>query len=414
MTVPRWVTAATGRVRATAETGRHLAAPVTTRLRAAWATLTPVGRAVLLVGAVAWVLAWQFSWREMSVVAGACLLLLAFAAVFMIGSTRLAVRMSVEPPRVTAGDPVTGEIEVTNTARTPLLPVLLELPVGAGGVGFDLPAMLPGSTHSELFVVPTEKRGVIPVGPVTTARGDALGLFRRDVTWSEVTEIFVHPRITPLEPLGAGIMRDLEGNTAEDISMSDLAFHALREYAPGDDLRHVHWRSSAKHGQLLVRQFLDTRRSHLNAIVDQRPDSYLSEDDYEVAISAAASLLVRAILDGYDATFLSGDHAMTRGTGKSALDACSRAEPGNLSLVSVAGRGARLAPDTSVVFLVTGPNTDFVTLQRSAAQFPVEVGKVGLRVDSTSRASLRSAGDLPLLTLGRLEELPSLLKWGIG
>jgi uncharacterized protein (DUF58 family) len=387
---------------------------VTSRLGAAWATVTPVGRAVLLVGLVAWVLAARLGWREMAVVAGACLLLLLLAAGFMIGSTRIAVRMSVEPPRVTAGDPVTGEIEVTNTARTPLLPVMLELPVGDGGVGFDLPAMLPGSTHSELFVVPTERRGVIGVGPVTTARGDALGLFRRDVTWTEVTEIFVHPRITPLEPLGAGIMRDLEGNTAENISMSDLAFHALREYAPGDDLRHVHWRSSAKHGQLLVRQFLDTRRSHLSAIVDQRPESYLSDDDYEVAISVAASLLVRAILDGYDATFLSGEHAMTRGSGKSALDACSRAVPGQESVVSVAGRGARLAPDTSVAFLVTGPNTDFVTLQRAAAQFPIEVGKVGLRVDSTSRASLRSAGDLPLLTLGRLEELPSLLKWGIG
>jgi uncharacterized protein (DUF58 family) len=273
--------------------------------------------------------------------------------------------------------------------------------------------MLPGSTHAELFVVPTERRGVITVGPVTTARGDALGLFRRDVTWSETTEIFVHPRITPLEPLGAGLMRDLEGNTAENISMSDLAFHALREYAPGDDLRHVHWRSSARHGQLLVRQFLDTRRSHLNAIVDQRLDAYLSEDDYETAISAAASLLVRAILDGYDATFLSGDHAMTRGTGKSALDACSRAEPGDASMIAVAGRGAGLAPDTSVVFLVTGPHTDFVTLQRAAAQFPIEVGKVGLRVDSSSRPSLRSAGDLPLLTLGRLEELPTLLKWGL-
>lgn len=386
--------------------------PAARVVRPAWATVTVTGRAVLAVGLVAWLLAWRLGWEEMAVVAGACLALLLIAMGFMLGATTLEVALTVEPPRVTVGEPVAGEVEVVNRARTPLLPVLLELPVGEGGVAFHLPTLLPGARHGELFVVPTERRGVIPVGPVTTARGDAVGLFRRDVTWSKSVEIFVHPRVTPLEPLGAGLMRDLEGKTAENISMSDLAFHALREYAPGDDLRHVHWRSSAKHGQLLVRQFLDTRRSHLNAIVDSRPEAYASETDYETAVSVAASLLVRAILDGYDATFLSGHHAMTRGTGRSALDACSRAEPEPESLITVAGRGARLAPDTSVVFLITGPNTDFLMLQRAAGQYPIEVTKIVVRVDASGSPSVRSAGDLPLLTLARLEDLPILMKWG--
>lgn len=410
---PAWVEPLRERGGAALTTASALVAPIGRRLRPAWATVTPIGKAVMAVGLVAWVLAWRLGWDEMAVLAALCLLLLGIAALFMLGSTNIAVTMSVEPPRVTVGEAVAGDIEVTNKARTPLLPVLLELPVGAGGVGFDLPALLPNARHSEIFVVPTERRGVIEVGPVTTARGDALGLFRRDVTWSEVTEIFVHPKVTPLEPLGAGLMRDLEGHAAENISMSDLAFHALREYVPGDDLRHVHWRSSAKHGQLLVRQFLDTRRSHLNTVVDAQLAMYSSEDDYELAISVAGSLLVRAILDGFDATFLSGDHAMTRGTGKAALDACSRAEPGPQSLVEVAAKGNRLAPDTSVVFLITGPETDFLTLQRAAAQFPIEVGKVAIRIDGGAAPALRSAGELPLLTLGRLADLPVLLKWGL-
>ena len=58
--------------------------------------------------------------------------------------------------------------------------------------------------------------------------------------------------------------------------MSDLAFHALREYQPGDDRRYIHWRSSAKAGRLLVRQFLDTRRSHVTVIVDPDPEQYRS------------------------------------------------------------------------------------------------------------------------------------------
>lgn len=395
------------------ETIRDLSRPVTKRIGLALSTVTPIGRTVFLLGLACWVLAWRFGWTEMAVLAGAATCLLALAALFMIGSTNIAVKMSVEPPRVSVGDPVSGEIEVTNKAKTPLLPVVLELPIGTAGVGFDLPAMLPGSTHSELFVVPTQRRGVVDVGPVTTARGDALGLFRRDVTWSDTHEIFVHPTITALEPLGSGIMRDLEGNTSETISVSDLAFHALREYVPGDDIRHVHWRSSAKHGQLLVRQFLDTRRSHLTAIVDQRLDSYQTEDEYELAISVAGSLLVRAILDGYDATFLSGEHAMTKVTGRAALDACARAVPGQENLISAAGRAARLAPETSIVFLLTGSKADFLAIQKAGAQFPIEVAKIVIRIDSSSRASMRAAGELPLLTLGALNELPTLLKWGI-
>ena len=65
-----------------------------------------------------------------------------------------------------------------------------------------------------------------------------------------------------------GVIRDQEGTPSDEISMSDLAFHALREYVPGDELRHVHWRSSAKANKLQIRQYHDTRRSHLTVVLD--------------------------------------------------------------------------------------------------------------------------------------------------
>ena len=157
-----------------------------------------------------------------------------------------------------------------------MLPILVELPVGLSAARFVLPPLTPGDAHEELFVVPTSRRGVIQVGPATTVQGDPLGLMRRTLTWTERTELFVHPRTVALESLGAGLLRDLEGSTTEDVSMSDLAFHALREYQPGDDRRYIHWRSSAKAGKLLVRQFLDTRRSHVTVIVDPDPEQYRS------------------------------------------------------------------------------------------------------------------------------------------
>ena len=129
-------------------------------------------------------------------------------------------------------------------------------------------------------------------------RGDPLGLVRRTVRWTDVTELFVHPRTVSLESLGAGLLRDLEGETTQDLSMSDLAFHALREYQPGDDRRYIHWRSSAKAGRLLVRQFLDTRRSHLSVVVDTDPELVRRRRGRrrDRRSRVAASLALRAVM----------------------------------------------------------------------------------------------------------------------
>lgn len=376
-------------------------------------TFTATGRAVGVLAILCWVVAVRFGWAELAVVAVGALVLVALASLFMLGHTDVEVRVSVEPVRVTAGDPVAGEVSVTNRARTPLLPLTIEVPVGEGGVRFGLPIMGTGKRYDEIFVVPTQRRGVIPVGPVSTVRGDALGLFRRDVRWSQVTEIFVHPKITPLEPLTSGLIHDLEGRTSESASPSDLAFHALREYVPGDDLRHVHWRSTAKHGTLLVRQFLDTRRAHLCVILDSRAEMYESDDDFEVAVSVTGSLLTRAILDGYDTSMVSGDLQMLGGNSRAALDICSRVEPTKRPLLDVSRDCARLAADASLVVVVTGAREDHVGLQRSLSWFSHEVTKLALRVEGGGRSGLRTGGDFPIVTLSALAELPGLLKWGV-
>lgn len=391
---------------------RRSAAPFTDRVRPLWAAVTPAGRTVLALTVICWLLASRFGWLELAVVATMGVLLLFIAALFTLGRTRLSVALAVEPPRVSLGQDVIGSIEVTNQSRSPLLSSILELPMGATSIVFDLPSLRHRGRHQETFVVGTQKRGVIPVGPATSVRGDPVGLFRRDLPWTEVIEIFVHPRVVQLETLGQGLVRDLEGRTSDSVSRSDLAFHALREYEPGDDLRHVHWRSTARHGTVLIRQFLDTRRSHVNVIVDCRSDSYRCDEDYETAVSVAGSVLIRAVLDDYDTTFVSGSQAVTRGTGRGVLDACSRAEPGSDNLVHAAGQANLLAPDTSIAFLITGPGTDLITLQRAATQFPVDVARIAVRIDSEAVPSLRDAGDLALLTVSRLEELPAIMRWG--
>ena len=427
-----------GRVRAT---GRALA----DRTRRVWGPLasgvrwvSPLGWAILALGVLCWYVGVRFGWVELLVVAAACGVLVLACLALTIGRVHVDIHSEVDPRRVTVGDPATGRIVVRNLARTPLLPLLVELPVGVTAARFVMPPMRAGAEHEELFVVPTHRRGVIAVGPARTVRGDPLGVLRRTVEFSQVQELFVHPRTSHLESLGAGLLRDLEGTVTEDHSMSDLAFHALREYQPGDDRRYIHWRSSAKAGRLLVRQFLDTRRSHVTVLVDTDPRSYTGGEDIldewtgehteplvaahsapeipdlETAISVGASIVLRVMRDEQDTTIVCGSHDISRSTPQLTLDVLARVEPAPTDLTALALRAVDLAGDPSILFVVTGPHRPFVELQRAGAQFGPEVRNVIVVVDPDATAGIKRGGGLTILTVTNLADLRRVMAAGVG
>ena len=104
----------------------------------------------------------------------------------------------------------------------------------------------------------------------------------REVVSGRRVDLYVHPRTTLLPSLTAGWIRDLEGRTTNDLSTSDVAFHTLREYSPGDDRRHIHWRTTARLGTLMVRQFVDTRRSHLGLVLSTDDSDWADDDSFEL------------------------------------------------------------------------------------------------------------------------------------
>jgi uncharacterized protein (DUF58 family) len=390
------------------------------RTRPVWAPVagvlgwvSPLGWAVLALGVVGWVVGRWTGWTEWLMIGAAALVLVLCCVLLAIGRTRVTVTTDLEPVRVSVGEPATGRITVTNESGRGMLPLLVELPVGVSAARFTLPPLGSGRAHEELFVVPTHRRGVIPVGPARTVQGDPLGLVRRTERWTEVTDLYVHPRTVSLESLGAGLLRDLEGETTQDLSMSDLAFHALREYQPGDDRRYIHWRSSAKAGRLLVRQFLDTRRSHLCLVVDADPEQYDGgEDEAETAISAAASVAVRAIRDEQDTTVVCRDQTASRTTASLTLDALARVELGSSDIFGRCTEALALAPDTSIVVLVTGPRRPFIEAQRALGQFELEVTKVVLTIDAAQQTGVQRLGGLVRLNIRRIEDLRAVLASG--
>jgi hypothetical protein len=294
---------------------------------------------------------------------------------------------------------------------------MLEVPVGSVVHRYAVPRLAPAESHEETFTIRTERRGVIPVGPATTRRGDPLAILSRDVAWTDVTEILVRPPMVPMDSLGAGLIRDLEGVSTDAVSQSDLAFHALREYVAGDDLRHVHWRSSAKamaaadDSRLLVRQYLDTVRSHVTLVVDDTPAVWPHADDFELAMSVAASIIVRATLDEFDTSFVCGTSASSGVTGHLALDSVCRAEFGTTGLVSSAHRAAVVSPDTSLLFLVGGAASDFENYQRAVAAFPPEVRRYALIIDPSTASRVTETGGLVVVQVADKADLGALLRW---
>ena len=379
--------------------------------------VNPLGWTVLAAGGLFAVVAAYTNWREAAVFASACFLVFALALPFLLGRTNVSVDVVLQPERVIAGGSVAAGVRVRNVAAHGLLPTMLELPVGSIVHRYAVPRLAPAETHDESFTIRTERRGVIPVGPASTRRGDPLTLLSRDVEWTDVTEILVRPTMVPMDSLGAGLLRDLEGVSTDAVSQSDLAFHALREYVPGDDLRHVHWKSSAKamavadDSRLLVRQYLDTRRSHVTVVVDDTPGVWAAARGFETGMSVAASILVRATLDEFDTSFVCGTSASSGVTGHLALDSVCRAEFGSTGLVSSAHRAAVVSPDTSLLFMISGALNDFDDFQRAVIAFPPEVRRYSLIVDPSRPSRVTETGGLVVVQISDLADLGALLRW---
>ncbi len=379
--------------------------------------VTPLGWGFVATAALLWGAGTRLGWAELRVAAVAAVGLVALSVLLTLGGTSLRLRLWLVPLRVTAGGTSQATITAVNRGRTSP-PATIELPVGESMATFAVPMLRPAEQYRSFLNVPTTRRGVITVGPVTTVRGDPLGLARREVSRAEAVELFVHPNVILLPSLDAGLVRDLEGRPTTDPSASDLDFHTLRTYQPGDERRHVHWRSSAKASaargttSLLVKSYTDTRRSHLGVVFDARSASYVDEEAFETGIVAAASVAVRALSDEMDVTVVAGDHAVDRSGVARTLDGFARVEPTTTDLPALAAHLVTLAPATSIVLLVTGSENPFTDLRRSTAQFGPQVRTIALRIRPGHPTSTASAYGLTVLSMGELADLSRLLSVG--
>ena len=380
--------------------------------------VSPLGWIVALSAAASGAGALLLGWAELGYLALTLAAALVVAALFLIGRASYRVVIELSPRRVVAGERAFGRLLVGNTAARRASAGRLELPVGRGRAEFDVPALPAGAEHEELFAVPTAHRAVIQAGPAIAVRGDQLGLLRRRVRWAEPVELFVHPRTALLAPSAAGLVTDLEGRTTSTLTSNDLAFHALRLYEPGDDRRHIHWRTTARTGTIMVRQFEETRRSDLvllhhgerRAYVD--PDSESPDAEFELGVSVAASIAVQTIRDGTRARILAQDRELRTATVGALLDDSCRLAPAQRHATprQFAREATALLPAPAVVAFVTGSLTTVGDLRALETVFPGGTELLAIRAAVGEQPRLQAVSRLRVLTVGQLSDLPKLLR----
>jgi uncharacterized protein (DUF58 family) len=384
------------------------------------AVVTPLGWVLLALVPTAFVAGYALGWVELVVVAWAGAVLALIAVVYLIGRSPFEVSLALPHRRVVVGDPARGAVTLRNPTGRRVLGVTVEIPVGVGLAELAMPSLKPGASFTNEFAIPTLRRGVIPVGPVRTVRADPIGLVRRELIWTQSADLIVHPRTVGIPSTSTGLIRDLEGSPTRDLTSSDVAFHALREYQLGDERRYIHWKSSAKTGTYMVRQFEQTRRSHLVVALSLATSDYATEEEFELAVSVAGSLGVRAIRDGRTVSVVVSTvtpefakrktyavrslatHVPTR-----LLDDLAVVEAASAALgIRDVGRiAAENNTGISVAFLVCGSLVTPAELRAASQAFPADVAVVAIVCDPDAIPGFRRVADLSVLTIGYLEDL---------
>jgi uncharacterized protein (DUF58 family) len=289
------------------------------RLRG-WLNLTRSGYIALAAGIVMWIAA--------RIIAGTTIYLAAYGLiVFVLGAFLLIPRrlgMTAERrglfPRAQEGDRL--DVDIRLTANRSVSTFVLEEKVPAKlGRSARLPIirLKAKSEVSYGYSLRCRRRGSYRVGPLVAITSDPLGLSRRERVIAEPFELLVHPRVEVVNDRPLTRMFE-DPPIRPPVSKpwpSGLEFYGMREYVPGDDLRRVVWRATARTGKVMVREAEQGITDHITLILDTDRGGHSRGQDgesesFETGIRAAASLGVKHLREGYEVRVETNGGPLTR------------------------------------------------------------------------------------------------------
>ncbi|MFE5769281.1 DUF58 domain-containing protein [Streptomyces sp. NPDC056485] len=292
-------------------------------LRASLAGLTTRGRSFLAAGVAAALCAYVLGQGELLRV-GLLLAVLPLICVLALHRTRHRVSGSrrLTPMRVPAGSEARVQLRMENVSRLPTGLLMLQdrVPYVLGPrPRFVLDRVEPGGRREVSYRVRSDLRGRYPLGPLQLRLTDPFGLVELTRSFSTYDTLTVIPRTEALAPVR------LTGETSGygDGSRRSLALAGdddviPRGYRRGDDLRRVHWRSTARYGELMVRREEQPQRSKATVLLDTRGVAFEGagpDSAFEWAVSGAASTLVHLLEQGFSVRLLTDTGTSVPGDG---------------------------------------------------------------------------------------------------
>jgi uncharacterized protein (DUF58 family) len=276
-------------------------------VREALSGLTVRGRAFLAAGVTAIVCAIILGQPELTRV-GVLVVALPLITAAVIGRSRyrLALVRTVNPQLVAAGQAAKVTLSLTNEGRTPSGVLLLEdhVPYVLGSrPRFVLDGIGHGWRRHVTYQVRSDVRGRFEIGPMSVRVSDPFGLIELGRAFHTTVPLTVTPRTVPLPhiPLG-GAWTGSGDNRPRAFATGSAEDVTVREYRRGDDLRRVHWRSSARVGELMVRREEQPWQSRATLFLDNRLRAHRGQgvaSSLEAAVSAAASIAVHLSHRGF-------------------------------------------------------------------------------------------------------------------
>ncbi len=230
---------------------------------------------------------------QLWIIATAMLLLL-FVTATWTSTRRVSVAGERRPAeRLQVGIEGRVDLVVVNDGdrSTPTLATTDTFDRGRRSARFLLPPLHPHETARAAYRVPTDRRGRFELGPLVASLADPFGLTERVQRIAGISEVIVYPRVHDLLPLPELGGDDADSHAAELIGRPNVGgeFHLLREYDAGDDLRRVHWKSTARRNRLMVRQDESKRRAPVLVLLDVRSGAH-DRPSFELAVEVTASV----------------------------------------------------------------------------------------------------------------------------
>jgi uncharacterized protein (DUF58 family) len=281
---------------------------------------------------------------------------LVLAALWLVATPRLIVEREVRPHRVFEGNAAQGALTVTHVGRRRSPPLIVTETFGGQRTTVPVPALAAGDRCTVAYPLPVTKRGRYLIPPVELGHSDPLRLLHRGHAHGGELVVHVYPRVHSLAMISASGPQDAEGPTISTAPPGGVAFHSLREYAPGDDWRHIHWGATARTGTVMARHVVVPDEPRQLVVLDTSAAPY-SGHLFEDAVRVAASFCVAAETAALPFR-LRTTGALERESTRTALEFLSTVDSNtaDLGLAALAGQLRDVVSDTQGIALtvVTG------------------------------------------------------------